>query len=50
MTNLTDMIDKEHDEYISSIITKTWDYNLEAMMPLARNYLLNLTRTFTRIQ
>ena len=40
MTNLTSMTDKEHDKYVSSIITKTWGYNLKTTVSSVRNHFL----------
>ena len=37
LANLTDLTDKEHDDYISSMNTKTWGYNLKTTVPLVRN-------------
>ena len=37
MTHQTDLTDKVHDDYISSMNTKTLGYNLKTTVPLARN-------------
>ena len=37
LTNPTDFTDKEYDNYVSSMNTKTQGYNLKTTVPSARN-------------
>ena len=34
---MTDLTDEEHDDYVSSMNTKTWGYNLKTTAPSVRN-------------
>ena len=39
LPNLTNLTDKVHDDYVSSMNTEIWGHSLKTMVPLARNSL-----------